>query len=446
VLVTRRARCLVPAWALLGVLALGSVAARGHGPSLGVNQVLTWLTAGSGAHEPRLVRLWRGAAWFDRGTLRYHCPARWGGPEAPLMAVSGDAVLVAGERGLFRLDADGGVSAVALPPALEGLTLRALASDGREVAGLTTGGALLSLAPAPPALVTTLAPPADALVVEGGGRWLLATEDRGTLTLFRARRDGDEAVREDPLLTAPYRATPALVWIPGAAEAAGRLWVRGTTSDGYRLDRVELGADGEVAPSLVPVATSSEPIHGPVETRGGTFLVLGGQPHRLVGDDPEPLAETPRLFCLDAAPGGELLACVVGELDRYHPETGVVEPLLTLALLRPPSLEGLDATDTLSCKADWMDAASDAALPPELVDPPEWSRPPPAEPEVAEAEAERAPSAGCASGQGAWPCLALVALAGSRRRRGYGWMRISGDSTSIRSAQLSAELPEHPWR
>ncbi len=347
-----------------------SATARAHGPSLSIDDVLTWVDAGEGAGDavrPNLVRLLRGAARWEPDGLRYICPARWGGTEAPPMVAAGDAVYVAGVLRVARIDAAGEVTTLTMPEELEAPTLRALATDGVRVAGLTTKGALVMLAPGAPRLLATYDPPPDALAILDDAI-VLAVEDGGTLELAQVRELGSEVVRDAPFYRGPYRASPALVRL---ARDGSRLWLRGTNNEGQRLERVAFGAEGADA-TLVPIATSGETIEGPVAYGNALWLVVGGQPRRLDGDVVISLPETTRLFCLREHPALGLLVCLTSDLHRYVAATGVGEAYLALPMLRPPSLDGLDATDELGCRADWMDAAADAGLPPELQRPPAW--------------------------------------------------------------------------
>lgn len=398
------------------MLCLGATA-RAHGPDLAVTEVLTWISgADNGAPRPGLVRLTRGAAWYDGETLRFLCPAAWGGPQSPLMAVLDDQVWLGGLMGPAHLGSEGTLEEPGGSGAIQALIggkFRALASDGIDVLALTTGGALWRIAPGAPTELATSTPYPDHLVAIGRGRWVLAVEDQGTLTLSRVAIDGLAIEHAAPFLTSPYRATPTLLWLadPDPIAATGRLWVRGATSDGFRLDRVAFTEHGDA--EMVPVATSSEPIFGPVMLDGDTYLVLGGQPLRLIGDTLEPLPETPRLFCLHAHPALGLLACVGTDLFRYDPATGVGALLLSLSMLRPPTLDGLDATERFGCQADWIDAAKDAGLPPELESPAEAEGD--SAPDSVESDVAVAPSAssGCtASAPNAeLPAALLIALA-----------------------------------
>jgi hypothetical protein len=240
-----------------------------------------------------------------------------------------------------------------------------------------------------------LTPPPDAIVIESSRSVIVASELDGTLSIYRIQV-GDALPKRDPdLLTVPYDGTP--VFVKNETDDGARYWIRSATQDGYRLDRLEgLGvgvprsdaATGgtEAAPrveqvTLVPVTTSTDPIHGPVTLRAsspagsdaGTYVVVSGQPHRLAGDTLEPLAETERFACLRSHPTFGLLACVLPDLRTYSPITGLGDTVVALSDLRPPTLDGLDDTDIQNCKYDWIDVAVDAGFPDELLLPPEWN-------------------------------------------------------------------------
>ncbi len=370
-------------------------AAGAHGLPASVVEVLTW----DGA-APARVKLSRGLGIAEGEALRFVCPQRWGGPETALMVAVGEELLVLGRSGLVRLDATG--AATVVDPSLHRDRGRAMAGDGVRAAVLTMEGELIEVAPGPQ-WSQVLDPPPDALLPEDT-RWWVATGDAGRLALDRVSSSGVERV-----LDVPYDASPTLV------EADRILWVRGSTSTGYRLDRV----DGD---QLVPVVTSAEPIHGPV---AGGFVVVGGQPMRLEGDTLQALAVGPRLGCLRDRPDG-LAACVVGEIHEWTPDAGVGGLLVSVAALVPPSLEGLPVTAQGECKLAWTDLALDAGLADDLLDP--WSDPHAGHVLPAEDSGD---DAGCESGgtgrSTAWVgWAAMSALLLGCRRFGAGLGSLSG--------------------
>ncbi|MBT9560853.1 MAG: hypothetical protein IV100_32815 [Myxococcales bacterium] len=386
-------RATVVCIAALAALSPGAVSAHGAAPT--VVDVLEWA---SGA--PALVRLSRGLARSEGATWRYVCPTRWGGPDSPLVGSAGGLTVVAGLRGLMAVTTDGLTTALSVSPAFDAITARAIASDGDvgdgdSLVGLTTSGDLLSLGPSTPSLIMTLEPPPDAIVIESSRSVIVASELEGTLSIYRVRV-GDALPKRDPdLVTAAYDGTP--VFVKNETDDGPRYWIRSATKDGYRLDRLDgLGVgvpradattgETEAAPrveqvTLVPVTTSADPIHGPVTLLAsspaggdaGTYVVVSGQPHRLTGDALTPLAETDRFACIRSHPTLGLLACVLPDLRRYSPVTGVGDTVVALGDLRPPTLDGMDEADIQSCKYDWLDVAVDAGFPDELLLPPEWN-------------------------------------------------------------------------
>jgi hypothetical protein len=239
----------------------------------------------------------------------------------------------------------------------------------------------MAIAPGEPTEVARLDPPGDSIVIEGPGSVLVAVEDQGVLTLHRvAQGDGGSNWTVSPLLTAPYKGSPTLVWLPASGELAAELWLRGATTDGFRLDRLELttARDGQTAPletTLSPVLTSGDPIFGPVRLQGQRYVIVNGQMNRLEDTGATPLGETPRLSCLFEEPGVGLLVCVISELHRYDPTSGLGDVRVSVTELRPPSIAGMDDSDRVNCQTAWTDLAVDSGLPHSLMHPAEWQTP-----------------------------------------------------------------------
>ncbi len=336
--------------------------AHAHGPPLAVHDVLTWE-----AGAPGVVRLLRGAAVVEGDGLRFVCPTRWGGLDAPLMLGGGEAALVFAESGFAWLGRDGQVAGAEALAALTPSQVRAVAADGGQVVAVVgegQGGALWRLAPGAPERLWGASVAPDAVAIGGASSWLVATEDGGRVVVSEVSRDVDGATREVVWVEAAYRATPALVWL-----GLGGLWLRGAETGGFRLDRVVPGPDGDGR--LVNVARTSDPIFGPVavttERGSEVFVVIGGALRRVAGDElGEAVGEgvvQPRLFCLrGGASQGDLFACDATDLLRVDAATGALTPFLGLAQLLPPSLDGLDDTTRFACNLEWQDAARDAGL------------------------------------------------------------------------------------
>ncbi|MBT9560917.1 MAG: hypothetical protein IV100_33135 [Myxococcales bacterium] len=344
---------------------------------MAVTGVLTWTADGA----PGFVRTTRGLAYSVSDGYRFVCPITWGGPDTPLMGVSGDAVWVAGLRGLSQVSSAGEVTLSSVPTAFSQPRGRAIASDGEQVVGLTPDGAIVVVAPGDPTEVARLTPPGDAVVIEGPGRFLVAVEDQGILTLHRVAKDAaGTAWATSPLLTAPYKGSPTLALLPASGDAPAELWLRGATSDGFRLDRLDLSAtrEGQAAAlqtTLTPALTSGDPIFGPVRSEGQRYVVLNGQMNRLEDTGATPLVETPRLSCLFEEPGVGLLVCVISELHRYDPTGGLGDVRVSVTELRPPSIAGMDDSDRVHCQTAWTDVAIDSGLPHSLMHPAEWQTP-----------------------------------------------------------------------
>ncbi len=365
---------------------------RAHGPSLSIFDVLDWEN-----DSPKFVRLLRGAATFDAGTLRYVCPARWGGePLTPLMLGTSDRALVVGASGLFWFGPDNAPTTLPLPEFFDAGRVRGLFADESNVGILTADGDIFGVTAEVMTKVLTLSPPPDSVGKIDNG-WLVANEDEGRLTIYSTSISGQFS----DILDIPYRAIPELVI--DSQNDQTTVWILGTTGDGHRLDRL----DGT---SLVPIARTADPISGPVTTSAGTFVVIGGQLQRIVEDALVATVETPRLFCLRRTPRGELLACVGSDLVSLDPEEGLGAPLLEIHSIQPPSLEGLDPTETLLCRQDWADAARDAGLPESLISPPEWNSPSPSPP-VAEPPENRPANEGCTNtNPTSWVMLLFFAI------------------------------------
>ncbi len=368
------------------LLTLGSVVAsaavftaeaHAHGAAMAVTGVLTWTPGGT----PGLVRTSRGLAYPVEDGYRFICPITWGGPDTPLMGASGDDVWVAGLRGLSQVSDAGDVTLSPVPTAFSQPRGRAIAWDGEQVVGLTPDGAVMAIAPGEPTEIARLDPPGDSIVIEGPGRVLVAVEDQGVLTVHRvAKDDSGSTWTVSPLLTALFKGSPTLVWLPASGELPAELWLRGATPDGFRLDRLDLSVNGAgrtepLETTLNPVLTSGDPIFGPVRWQGQRYVIVNGQMNRLGDTGASPMAETPRLSCLFEEPGVGLLVCVISELHRYDPATGLGDVRVSVTELRPPSIEGMDDSDRVHCQTAWTDVAIDSGLPHSLMHPAEWQAP-----------------------------------------------------------------------
>ena len=308
-----------------------------------------------GGEEFPLVRLSRGVSLATPDGPTFVCATRWGGPDAPPMASLGDRALVAGFRGLVSIDASRALLDVPTPVALDGATTRALVASGDAAAGLDTDGNIVLLAPGAPRIRATL-DGADSLAFEGEGLVVVGAT-KGVLTLWRM--DLGEAEPVGLPVAVDYDATPTV------AVLGGVVYFRGASTDGYRLDRLDVDL-------LTTLTTSLDPIHGPVEFEGVTYVIISGRPHRLEGDVLVALAESPRLTCLRTVASRGLVACALPNLVELGTDGVVGDTVYTFSDLLPPSLEGLDELDTQRCQLDWYDIATDAGFPEDKRIPEAW--------------------------------------------------------------------------
>ncbi len=385
-----------------------------------------------GGPPAAVVRLSRGLATASPEGFRFVCPTRWGGPDSPLSVGVGPHALVAGTSGLMVVTVDAGVSADAggsadatMTPdeavvALSASTTRALAADDVRAFALSTRGEVVALRPSPGAVWATI-PSKPGTIALGTASVLIAGVADGELRLWTLTEAG-AAVAPRTLATG-YDYTPTLHSLPD-----GRVYVRGTSAAGFRLDRV--GATGEAA--LVTVMGSNAPIYGPVATADGVFVATGGVLTRLDGDVPTALPGPLPLTCLRAVAGLGLVGCMAPDLVALAPDGTAQGPLFRLADLLPPSLDGLSALETASCKFDWYDVATDAGFTGAQLLPPEWNADVMGDGaegvandagSTADAPTNAKAAAGCQADGGSgtrWPWLpALMALAArfSSRRR-----------------------------
>lgn len=284
----------------------------------------------------------------------------WDGPNTPLMS-SPDGVVtwLAASGGLSALSGAGVVSDAGAP-SLSSSTVRALVSTGGQTVALTgfsggsavtrigSGGSHEIIFTSEATLGAMAAwPPSD-----GGGKPGLIL---GTLT-----PDGAVDITVIDMTGSIIEETTSVgAGLQGAislmAVGDGRVYVRTANGLDYRLYRRK-------SLSLVEIAQSPEPIHGPIASGEHTYISVDRNLTGLdEGDEQTTLDTEKRVTCLGAHPLLGVYACVLPDIVRVQ-GAGFGQPLFELASLEAPDRVSLDPGTAYGCELDWLDFATDAGL------------------------------------------------------------------------------------
>ena len=282
---------------------------------------------GAAAWDPLIVRLSHGLA-IDGAFV---CPARWGGPEVPLVAWDGARLWIAADAGVLALDAAGrGVATPTGPTAVRALVAGdgaafALTSDSVVGFGNRSG-------------VLPVGARYDSLAYDGQ-LWLARFDAAIELLTLDATGIEVERRRWPVDAVGPWTAQVALLPEPWV-----RLWGAGS----------QLWRGGE------RVFEAPGPLWGPIRAPGSLATWLSdGALYAWDGTKIEVDSSSVAYTCLGAV-GPHL--CTLGQLWSLAPT-----PVFNLGQLKPPSLDGLSETEAQLCWAQWLDLAQEARLPSEPV-------------------------------------------------------------------------------
>lgn len=337
-------------WATL-TLALGLALllprlADAHGPTPAVESVL-------GATPQRLdtVQLSDAVAQRQGEVWRYVCPTMWGGPaRVPVAPAGPSALMLAGARGLVRLQADGRAVALQVPD-LQGTTIQQLAQDPQgpvALVGDATQGRLVRIGP--PTTELWHAPGRWTALLATGQGPIVAGVVQGQLAIARPNLDAQVVVL-------PVDASAATVEL---RSSAGQLYATVSQGQQVRLGRIDVASPA--TGTWTPLLQDYAPLEGPVVLAGQTFVVTGGVLRRLGPAGLETVDDSRWYTCLaDGAIGPHV--CARTEVFRLTAAGTTGALLFSLQMLAPPLGMGLTGDDAFACQGAWENFARDGGLP-----------------------------------------------------------------------------------
>lgn len=324
---------------LLGILTLTLAFsdANAHGPSPAV------LGAISDGESNSHLRLTVGLAANEGDNWRWVCPTAWGGPETPVVAHSGDALIVFAESGMVEIR-DGVGLIVEGGESLTSATVRAVAASNGTVfvlARLDGDDVLMAFDGDAPRTIARLQGDWQSLALVDGGPVLGTMRDQ-TLVLAFVRPDGAGVSETEVPLDDVVGATA------GVRAAGGRLWVLVSEPDDYRL----LAIRGDEA---LPLFASPAPIHGPVPMAESLFAVSDGALWQLSGPSPDVWDDSLHYTCASSTAPASFVCAQTALYELFEGGVAAI-PSFEHSDLLPPR----DATG--ACLGEWLDYAGHAGI------------------------------------------------------------------------------------